>query len=191
MTRDDFVVRHNQLDQTCAINQRYHQIIQWRCGWFDKAIRISVIVLSIVGLVLAVQDYPPYGVITAVASMIAATALNIVPISDWEKNHANIYQAWTSLRKRVERHRDKLCDDDKPISKPLSDDFCELEREIHDLNAIEPAPWRGLLIRCQEDETESRHGKGIRTNGVHPQRWVFPWSGHAGAEASDRRSDIG
>ena len=40
----------------------------------------------------------------------------------------------------------------------------EVTAKEHTLHAAEPAPWVGLLDKCQGDEIESQWGRGIRTS---------------------------
>src|SRR5207249_9315281 len=106
-----------------------------------------------------------WGLPVAIVSVIVAIALNIIPIGDWEKTHAELFRSWSDLRKDAEVEATKACSLDPKDSVPphVADRLCDLTNKEHSLDADEPAPWKWLLKRCQGDEVQSRWGIGIRT----------------------------
>jgi hypothetical protein len=168
MNNTDYKLKLHELKITCGINQRYHQYLEWRLWLADKLIRIVVGALAVGGLVLAVPGMsfsPDAGLWVAIVSLVAALVLNIIPVGDWEKTHGELFRLWSYLRKDVVQNELKTWDaeDDKDATKAASEHLCELTLKAADLDTQEPAPWLGLLKRCQGDELESTWGEGIRT----------------------------
>src|SRR5437899_2431204 len=92
MTNSEYKRRLHHVVFTCGINHRYHHTLEWVWGAVDKGIRVGVGVLAIVGLVLAVPSFVDsmVGFYVAIASVVVALALNIVPVGDWEKFHGEM-----------------------------------------------------------------------------------------------------
>jgi hypothetical protein len=57
MTNDEYCCRLHELVFTCAMNQRYHQILARRWRLTDRAVRIAVLVMAVLGLVLTIPDF--------------------------------------------------------------------------------------------------------------------------------------
>jgi hypothetical protein len=165
MQKSEYCQRLRQIMYTCAVNQRYHHILEWRWGAGDKAIRIIVGIFAILGAVLAVPklDAPCWGFIVALLSVVAAAVLNIVPVGDREKFHGEMFRLWGDLRRNALADELKTCDSEDDPPPYLVDHLREMLDKMESFNLEEPAPWMGLLNRCQEDENESEWGPGIRT----------------------------
>jgi hypothetical protein len=167
MTKDEYCKRLRNVVFTCTANQRYHQILERRWTFLDRAIRIIVGVLAIVGAIIAVPslDLPKSGFIIGIISVVAAVILNVLPVGDWAKTHGEMFRLWSELRKDAAQEEHKACDVcETNVPDAMSDRLCELVGKMESLNADEPAPFKKLLIRCFEDENEAEWGPGIRTN---------------------------
>jgi hypothetical protein len=153
---------------TAGMNLRYHQALQWRWGAADKAVRIVVGILAVIGIFLAVaaDKYPTEGIILAVASAVVAMILNIVPFGDLEKFHADLFRSWSDVRREAELQEIKLAhlDPKKATIEAVCERITELCSKENQLCASEPAPWPTLLAKCEQDENESHWGAGIRTS---------------------------
>jgi hypothetical protein len=166
MTDTEYERRLRAVRYTCAVNQRYHQILEWRSGFADRTIRILVGVLAITGAIFAVPqlNYPWLGFWVAVASAIFATVLNIVPVGEWQKFHTQMFQRWSDLQRDATTEEFKTCEHEGNIPDHCVSRLQELLSEMESLHAMEPAPSIRLLNRCQEEENEREWGKGIRTS---------------------------
>jgi hypothetical protein len=168
MKKKELQHRYYLLNVTCGINQRYHNLLQWRFSWLDRILKIAVGFLATFGLILACpgMDWPPLGLVVAFISLVVAIALNVIPVGEWDKRHLDLFRQWSTLRKEAEVDWNKTDDiegEDPEITKTYRDRIIEITNREHDLHAAEPSAWRKLLARCQEDENESRFGKGLRT----------------------------
>src|SRR5262249_13599799 len=137
----------------------------WKCA--DRLVRIAVGVFAVAGLYYAVPGLgsPDIGLNIAVLSVVVAIALNIVPISDWERKHAEMFSLWSELRKDASREDHKSCDTDdgKDANHYRSERLSDLDSKMESLHAMEPAPWIYLLRRCQHNENERLYGPKVRT----------------------------
>jgi hypothetical protein len=165
MTGADLKRSLYELKFTAGFNVRYHHRLEAFYGRWDKAIRIAVGVLAVPGLLLAVKDEPPFGVIVAIVAMAAAVVLNIIPVGDWEKRHGELFRLWSDLREDADLAELGCCDlgDAGQATEHAADRLAELTGKSHRLNAAEPLGCRWLLVECMEDETEALWGKGVRT----------------------------
>ena len=148
-----------------------------RPGFFarwDRGIRIIVGILSIIGLIVAFPDVvrPAIGITVAVASLAAAVVLNILPVSDWSRDHAELFRLWSDLRKDavLEEHETCEAEDEKEAASFRFRRLCELTGKAEALDALEPAPNQKLLLRCYGDEMEHLWGTGVRTEEQAEQK---------------------
>jgi hypothetical protein len=157
-----------------GMNSRYHHVLEWWWGFLDKTIRVVVGILAVVGLILSVPgvDAPRAGLAIAIVSLVAAAILNIVPVGDWEKTNGEMFRLWSGLRKDAVLLENKTCDkdDDKDAYSAYCDHLLGLIQKMESLHALQHAPLKGLLLRCEGDENESRWGAGIRTEAQIKQR---------------------
>jgi len=169
MNHDEYCCRMRDVKYTAGMNARYHQNCEDWFDWWDKAIRVAVAGLAVFGLVLAVpgldKDWPGanipwWGLVVAILSMVAAVALNVIPVVEKAKFHGEMFRAWSELRKEAVLEEHKTCDGSKDHH---IDRLAELISKMESLNAREPFPDSELLEKCQEDENEAEWGKGIRT----------------------------
>lgn len=200
MTNTEYKRRLDELIFTCGMNCRYHQILKQRFGRWDRGIRIAVGVLAIAGLVVAFPETVPatMGLTVAVLALAVAVVLNIIPVGDWSRDHAELFRLWSDLRRDavLEEHETCEAEEDKEAAPFRFRRLCELDGKAEALHAAEPAPHRHLLDRCYGDELESVWGKGIRTPEQAEERRVqihlTPLvSGAAGAARREPASGAG
>lgn len=167
MEKLECVAKLYDLKYTAGMNTRYHHQMMWWLGAADKLLRIIIGVVAVVGIFLAIkaEAYPNAGIWLAVISAVLAFILNVVPLGDWEKSHVDLFRSWSDIRSEAELSEMKLAHKTLPPHRleAICERIFELTTREHQLCASEPAPFKGLLLRCQEDETESLLGKGIRT----------------------------
>jgi hypothetical protein len=169
MTNNEYQTRLYELINICEINQLYHQRLEWRFGFADKALKIIVGVLAVAGAVLAVPGIPTSwtwaAFIVASLSAVFAVALNIIPVGDKEKSHGEMFRLWSDLLKDALQEEHKTCEMEsgKDVPKSVDEHLRELIGKKECLNASESAAWPKLLLRCQGDVNERKWGDGIRT----------------------------
>lgn len=176
MKSDDYCDRLHDFKITCGMNSRYHHTLQRRWGVADKSVRIAVGFLSVAGLVTTL----PGGGVTdpsvwfAILSVIAAVALNVLPLSEWEQKHADLFRRWTELRKDAMLLEARACDlpEDGSANKGSTERLLELTERQHALDAAEPAPIRELLLQAQGDEIESQLGPHVRREWERMQKAI-------------------
>ena len=170
MTAQEYREKLHELIVTCGFNTRYHQVLAQRWKRWDRNIRILVGALAAFGLLFSVPGFechPWWGLVTAFLSLIAAVALNILPVGDWEKAHGELFRLWVDLRRDVANEKfraSEVGEDEGKAAPKLVDRLCELDQKSHSLDAQEPAPERELLIRCQREEELSVCGPEAGTN---------------------------
>src|SRR6266851_7266844 len=66
-------------------NQRYHQFMQRKLWWWDKAAKIAVAVLALFALlsVFLPHELKWLEITVATIAALAAIALNVVPVGEW------------------------------------------------------------------------------------------------------------
>lgn len=86
----------------CGFNHRYHQIVAARWRNIDRALRIALGLLAVVGLTLSMPgiDFGWWGFAVAFVSLAVAVILNILPVGDWEKSHNDFLSAMDRLLAR-------------------------------------------------------------------------------------------
>jgi hypothetical protein len=165
MDKAEFDTRLREVVYCSRVNQRYHQLLEWRWGAIDKLVRAAVGILAIAGVVLAVPklDLAWPGFWVALASVVVAAVLNIFAIGDWEKSHGELFRLWNDLEADSLAQEQKTYDLDDPPDAHHLERLQEMRTKMIALNAAEPAPFKSLLKRCQEDENEAEWGPGVRT----------------------------
>jgi hypothetical protein len=167
MTYRDYKTRLEALLFTCGMNQRYHQHLQHQWACWDRGIRIAVGIIAVIALIVAIPHAASESVGLAVATIALALAfiLNVLPVGEWDKLHAELFHLWSDLRKDAVLEDHKACnfDFDDKMRDHLTDRLAELTTKSECLSATEPKANKELLWRCMEDENESHWGKGIRT----------------------------
>ena len=166
MTNAECLKRLEKIAYTAGINQRYHQQFQWWWSIADKAVRIAVGILAVIGVFVLTPGRESWAAVVAFLALIAAIVLNIIPSAEREQFYGDLFRRWSDLRKDAESENLRLAARDSeanatPDVVERIRDLCEKE---HCLCAAEPAPWRKFLGKCQEDENQSRHGL------PHPRR---------------------
>lgn len=167
MTNAEYQKRLHELAFTCEMNQLYHQTLEWRYGVGDKALKITVAILAIIGAVLAVPalDQPLWAFALAIAAAVAAVILNVFPVGETAKEHGEMFHAWGDLHADAMQEEHKMCekDGDKDAQRAHEERLRELVTKKEALNNAETAAWPKLLLKCQGDVTERLWGDGIRT----------------------------
>ena len=161
--RDD-LYRH---EFRAAMSQRYHLTMVWRWALADRAIRISVGVMSVLSVIFAARSESYYGLALTVAivSVVISIFLNIVPFGERERHYSALYERWTMLRQQVQSVRVDLPDDEEAKVPPaILKALHRIVSEEGQVTALEPAPYPKLALKCFEDENEARWGTGIRTD---------------------------
>jgi len=156
-----------ELKTTGGINQRYHQLLEWWWGAADKCIRVLIGVLSVLGVLwpMFVDSDSTAPAWSGFALIALALVLNVMPLGDREKFHADLFRGWSELRKDAERLEFKLKSlQENANIKVHFERSEEIADKANSLNASEPAPWKRLLKRCYWDEIECQWGEGIRSN---------------------------
>lgn len=161
MNNGDAVEELMKLDEEWCTTIRYHQVYDRWWNRLDRAVKIGVSFLAVLGLVVSNSHAYWVGVVSLFLSM----ALNILPFSDWRYHHHLLFQQWTELRSRllVVMLEIQNLPVEKALPKGLLKKMKRLRKRDHQLSANEPPPNRNVLIRCQGDELESRWGLGVRT----------------------------
>jgi hypothetical protein len=139
------------------LNSHYHQIVSSRYGKVDRTIRAIVGLLAIASFTTSLLTFSgaPIAVRYATAlsvsflSMAAAIVLMAIPVGEFFRQYAELHRKWNAHHGRWENLENRF---------QLDTDF-QIEgylREINDLTAEknhiqdqEPAPWQGLLNKCQ------------------------------------------
>lgn len=173
MNTDTAYQRAHELDVKAGFNQRYHQIMAWRWGVADRAMRIAVGVISTIGLVFSVP-FPSSGTpgpwewagfALAIAGAVFAVGLSVVPFDERERFYNGLFRDWTDVRVRAARLRNCIYDMGSGVDLPdeMADDLGEAIGRGLALDGAEPAAYQGLLARCQNAEETSR---GLRKASV-------------------------
>jgi hypothetical protein len=167
MSGQEYGKKLYQLVYICGMNQRYHSKLKRWWAIVDRGIRIIVGVLAIAAAIFAVPplETPWASLWVATASAVAAFVLNIAPVGDWEKIHAELFRLWSDLRKDTEQASLKACDlnHNEPVPAYLVERIHELTGKEHSLDSNEPTPVRWLLRRCQWEENQYRFGPQFKT----------------------------
>ena len=153
------------LAHICGLNQRYHQRMARRWALVDRVAKIAVALVAIIALAaLMGERYERLEFWMATLAALFAVVLNVVPFGEFEKFATEMFRGWSDLRIDVETQSARVeADADGNIAPHKVERLTEMLAKSHALDAKEPAPWRRLLRKCQEDETESEWGEGIRT----------------------------
>lgn len=155
-----------ELVMTCDINQRYHQRLTWRWKVADKAAKIAVALTASLAFAAAFFDHDLKTLERwlAALALVVAVLLNVTPFGEYEKFYERMFLGWSKLRRCADSFSLKLEDvGEETVPVFLAEKFLEMKNEMNLLHSEEPAPWRPLLIRCQEESNESVYGEGCRT----------------------------
>jgi len=169
------------LDCNIGRNVRYYRSLYFMAATVERLVRLAVGVLAIFSLVAAVNaawSGASFGL--AVASLVAAILLNILPMHGYELAFRLLMERYTVLHGRLRQFesrefgfllnngeefiRRKYELEGKPVSKSTQDRFAELLGEHADLEATEAFDWGWLNRRCQKLERRSRWGPAASTH---------------------------
>lgn len=165
MTRDDFWNKISTLILICDVNQRYHQKTAWIWKACDRTAKILVAVMAVAAFCLTIAHggvaIRVLELIFGAVAVLAAIALNVIPFGEYEKTSDEMFHSWSDLRKDAEIQSLKLSNV-ADVSECMIERLEELTAKQHSLNAIEPAPNRKRLQKCQEDHNQQQWG--VRDN---------------------------
>jgi hypothetical protein len=162
MTYQEFQDKLHELNCTCDINQRYHQKMAWRWKAADRTIKVLVAFVAILALAAEIAGEPWHVQAIWLAGIAAALAvfLNVVAFGEVERFYDELFHGWADLRVDVENQQVKSHEDSsQEVPDYLIDRLTEMRTKQHSLNAKEPAPWRGLLEKCQKESDRSVRGR--------------------------------
>ncbi len=161
MNHDAFEDERFRISVIASMNQRYHQYRGDHWLRWDRGVRILVGVFAVLGALLAVvtaydsaSEAVVVSVLIAIASVVAAFVLNVIPLGDWTMQHQGLFQRWSDLHERTEdlafdvgenpepEHVDRL----KELNATLNR-ICGAELSVRD---------QELWDRCEREERQSR-----------------------------------
>lgn len=158
-----------ELSFYAGMNRTYHERLVDRYAWRDRAIKITLGLLTVVGFGTALLGFWSLGAAIAGAvvsflSLAAAVVLNIVPFDAWERRHEALRARWLDLEGDVSglQTQLKLAGDDG--SAAIAERLPDLVSRRNRIEAVEPPGDTRLIHECQEDENERRWGSGVRTD---------------------------
>lgn len=160
MTRDEFEDKQYEISVTAGMNQRYHQSRAHKWTWWNRGVQISVAVLAVISLCLAVAAalaetalLDGLAILFSSLAVIAAIALNVLPLGDWVQQHLDLLRRWSDVREDVESLPFDLVDEPTP---DLIGRLKALDAKVHRICAIEPGCDEELHKKCYQDEKRSR-----------------------------------
>lgn len=167
-----------ELSFTASMNQDYYQTLTFYTAFLDRTVRIVVGILAVFSLIVAcVPDWGSWSVPLAIVSLVAALVLNIVPLQNYERKFAQLYQQWTDLRAHLQRFEIRVFGQVleatfmisskglllEKVSPVDARDFQDLTNERHRIEADEFWDWDWLNRKCQRVERQRRWGPQIET----------------------------
>ena len=171
MTNYDYKYRLNELMLQAGMHLRYHRCLADKWVRWDRRIRATVLVLTIIGMVLSVPGigWPGTGLGVAITSLAAAGILNFLPIGDWAREDRERFRAWSDLRK--DANREQLTTSEKHDEKEARPYRLEcLADRAAGLDAALPAPDKKLLQQCEGDEYAAMYGADVRSAAQAKER---------------------
>lgn len=161
MNYQELKQRLHELDEEWCTTIRYHQLYAWWYGLLDRVVRVAVSLLTVIDLALPGN----WKYLSSYSLLFVAMVLNIIPLSEWQHHHRDLFRKWIDLRKRLLVMSVKIQknDDTTTVTDPILKKLERFHLVEQAITADEPQPRRKILIRCQGDEIESRFGTGIRT----------------------------
>lgn len=134
---------------TAEVNQRYHQLLARRWERWDRAAKIAVAILGTVALLSSFlpAHHAWAGVALGAAGVVAAVALNVVPLGDWRCAHGEMFRSWGELVQSAEQleFRARKLGEDATVPGPLFERLEEVASRSYQLDATESAPDAALL----------------------------------------------
>jgi hypothetical protein len=167
-----------ELSFIVSMNQDYYQTLTFYAACLDRLVRIVVGILAVFSLIIAcVPDWGSWSITLAIVSLVTALVLNIVPLQNYERKFAQLYQQWTDLRAHLQRFEIRvfgqvleanfmICSKGRLIEKVLpadARDFQDLTNERHRIEADEFWDCDWLNRKCQRAERQRRWGPQIKT----------------------------
>lgn len=165
MNRTDFDKRQYELSVMAGMNQRYHQQQTDLWGSRDRWLRIAVGILAVGGSMLSVVTiyrtdalWIASSVTVAGIAAFAAVILNVIPITDRERRHLDMFRRWSDFREEIDSLRFVL-----KITDDATARLSSLDAKSHRLCALEPTADETLLSICFDKEQRSRQYETTRT----------------------------
>lgn len=169
------------LDCNIGRNVRYYRYLYVTAASVERLVRLAVGVLAVLGLIAAVNGaWPGASFGLAVASVIVAILLNILPFHGYELSFRILMERYTVLHGRLRQFESRefgflLSDGEefirrkyelegKPVSKSVQERFAELLGEHSGMEATEAFDWDWLNRHCQKLERRSRWGPTVSTH---------------------------
>jgi hypothetical protein len=155
-------LRHKIYDlvYTSEMNGRYHQKKAHMCWWGDKAVKVAVASLAALALVTVFvpESWKWVELTFAFLALVAAVALNAIPVGEWEGYYQELFRAWSELRIAAERldMRTRDCSDEETVERWVVDICTDLLSRQTELDARECAPNEKLLKDSQKGVNKSR-----------------------------------
>ncbi len=158
----------------CGMNQRYYQIQASNAWWWATAIALAVAIIALASTLLTVASYyrpddpdklPVIGLrryftlgrislVVSVMSLIAATILNVAPVTSEGQYYSDLFRRWSDLRQDVDGLKEEA--DSGSPEEYIAKRYRDLLIKKNAISAHERAPDTALVERCWEDENESR-----------------------------------
>ncbi len=149
-----------ELSVTCGMNVRYHQAYEDFWGKWDRAVKVAVVILTVIGLLFSVPDFvsPVAALIVGIISATVALVLNVINFGDWEKEHAKMFRLWSDLRSDAELMEFKIASKEEggTIQPHLVERIAEIRIKANNLHAAERMPNHSFLHTCYHDELRYR-----------------------------------
>ena len=141
------------------MNKLYHQIMSWRFDIVDRLIRASVGLLATAtfaaSLLLLPNSPLPVTPIMALllsfAAMAAAIILNVLPIGEFAKKYDELYRLWNAHLGRWNNLATRFEVNQRQKQAEVLRELNELTTDKKHIQSTEPASWRRLLEKCQDE----------------------------------------
>lgn len=166
----DLQKRLKDLRFTAGMNQIYHQQQRTKYDRREKAIKILLAVITLLGVVYAFLSYHQvlpdptvsiwfrydfWGIIFALASLTAAIVLNIYPLDEIVSEHLEAFNKWSELSERASILSSKLDTESLTTIDPHKLDF--IKHELIYLAAKEEQPHQFEKASPNEKYLELAH----------------------------------
>jgi hypothetical protein len=139
---------------TAQVHIRYHQGFARYYGSWDRAARLSILLISLVSLSApyvfaqrsAIAKRALY--IVALFSLAGSIAVNVYPLNDWHQEHAVLARQWNTLADKWDRLRRDRHNVSQSEFRVHWDQLVAEERHIE--NSEPPGPDEDFLEQCEQ-----------------------------------------
>lgn len=166
MKRSMAIAVLHELEVVGAISARYSQIMRWR--WL-LVCRILVVVncavlASVIAIALLGDEWRVILASISVLWIVAFTVHRALQAKAVSTFYQEQYEEYCIIARSSGWMSGRLKDSDaETIDDDDAKQINELREKLVDVEVEEFAPWRGLMLRCQEDHNEATYGPGVRT----------------------------